>query len=249
MKDMENTKHRFGLNANQLRFLALGFMLLDHMWGTVISGNAWMTCVGRMAFPIFAFQISEGFLHTSNVNQYARRLLLFALVAEIPFDLMVASTWFFPFHQNVLFTLLLGLLAIWGLDRARKSPSVKTVTLGVGGALLCILAGGISFVDYGIEGVCTVILFYFLRGFRGAWIGQLIGMIFTNCYMLRSWEVPLTLFGWVIEFPLQGFAVLALVFIWLYNGEKGRSSKVLQYGAYAFYPVHALVLALLQSLL
>ena len=64
---------RFGINALQLKILAMVFMLMDHMWATVIPGNEWMTCVGRLAFPIFAFQIAEGRAHTSDPKAYRRR--------------------------------------------------------------------------------------------------------------------------------------------------------------------------------
>lgn len=241
----QNTVKKFGLNANQLRFLALLFMLLDHMWATIIADQMWMTCVGRMAFPIFAFQISEGVLHTSDVRRYGKRLLIFALIAEIPFNLMVAGGWIFPFHQNVLFTLLLGLAAIWALERARRDPGAKKWAQALLTAALCLLLGAIGMVDYGMAGVATVILFYLARGFKGARLVQLAGMIFMNCYVLAGMGLEFTLFGKEFIFPQQGFALGALLFIWLYNGEKGSSNKVLQYAAYAFYPAHALILYLL----
>ena len=105
-----------GISAMTLRLVAITCMLLDHLWATLVPGSDWMTFLGRLAFPIFAFQIAEGFFHTADVKRYAKRLLLFALLSEIPFDLIQASTVFFPFHQNVLFTLLLGLWAISALD-------------------------------------------------------------------------------------------------------------------------------------
>lgn len=207
----------------------------------------WMTCVGRMAFPIFAFQISEGFLHTSNVRRYGQRLLLFALIAEVPFDLMLSSGWFFPFHQNVLFTLLLGLVSIHALDTARREPSVKKSVKAVLIVVLCLLLSAFGMVDYGMVGVATVILFYLARNFKGAKLVQLAGMILLNCFVLPGMGIPITLLGKEFLFPGQGFAVGALVFIWLYNGGKGRTSKALQYGAYAFYPVHALILYLISQ--
>ena len=100
------------LDANMLRALACALMLCDHMWATIVPGNEWMTWLGRLAFPIFAFQIAEGFFHTSNFRNYAVRLLIFGLVSEIPFDLVYGSTILYPYHQNVMFTLLFGLLAI-----------------------------------------------------------------------------------------------------------------------------------------
>ena len=69
-----------GLDAMSLRLLALGLMLLDHLWGTIVPGNMWMTYVGRLAFPIFAFQVTEGFFHTSDRKRYMQRLLLFGLL-------------------------------------------------------------------------------------------------------------------------------------------------------------------------
>ena len=72
-----------GISAMTLRLLAIFCMLLDHMWATLVPGNSWMTFLGRLAFPIFAFQISEGFLHTADVRRYARRLLLFALLLDL----------------------------------------------------------------------------------------------------------------------------------------------------------------------
>ena len=244
---MSNTlqKPRFGLNSNQLRFLALALMLLDHMWATVTSGQLWMTCVGRLAFPIFAFQIAQGYLHTHDWKAYAKRLFWFGVISEIPFNLMISFYPVFPFHQNVMFTLLLGLCAIHWLDvawqiekpTARWKPLLK--------ALGCILLGGIGLTDYGMMGVVTVILFWVCTRLPYGWAFQLAGMILLNVVAAEGQTLPLTLGSFTWDMPLQAFAVLALPLIWLYNGQKGRSSKALQYAAYAFYPVHMLVLALL----
>lgn len=234
-----------GIDAMTLRLLAQAFMLLDHMWATVVPGNMWMTYVGRMAFPIFAFQISEGFFHTSDRKKYARRLLVFGLISEIPFDLMMASTVFFPFHQNVMFTLLLGLLAISAIDWARQERTAKAVALGALGFLGCLLLAFLGMVDYGVKGVLTVVVFYLFRGFRGAWIFQLVSMVMLNIVWFQGLYIEIPLFGSVYEFQTQGFAVLALLFIWLYNGKKGAGNQWLQYGAYWFYPVHILILYLL----
>ena len=109
------------LNSNSLKILAMILMLLDHLWATIVPGNQWMTNIGRMAFPIFAFLIVEGFIHTSNFKKYLKRLFIFALISEIPFNLIYTGSWIFPFHQNVLFTLLLGLLCINEIDKMNKT--------------------------------------------------------------------------------------------------------------------------------
>ena len=72
----EQKKLRVGLNALQLKIIAMVCMLLDHMWAALPAQGDWMTCVGRLAFPIFAFQIAEGYVRTRDAKAYRRRLLL-----------------------------------------------------------------------------------------------------------------------------------------------------------------------------
>jgi len=228
-------KKRLPLNAVHLRYLALGLMLLDHLWATVVPGNNWMTYVGRLAFPIFAFQAAEGYDHTANFKQYCKRLLLFGLLSEIPFNWMLSSSWIYPFHQNVMFTLLLGLLALRAVEMAWEGKKPLWLLAAFGWCLL----GAVTFVDYGAYGVMMVLVFGLSRRLPYAKLFQLAAMILINVVLMEG--QMLIVFG--REFPVQGFAVLALLPIWLYNGEKGRRSKALQTGFYLFYPIHMLILA------
>lgn len=238
-----------GLSSSALKILAIVLMVSDHLWATIIPGNNWMTYMGRIAFPIFAFQITEGYFHSSDRKKYQKRLLIAALISEIPFNLMMMSSPFFPFHQNVMFTLLLGLRAIDGLELLRQ----KWTKQALGRCLLrlaaCAILSVVGFVDYGFTGLLTILVFYLFRGFPLAWLGQLVAMILLHIVFFEGQTIPLVFGSFSYYFPTQGFAVLALLPIWLYNGEKGRGGKALQYGTYLFYPAHMLLLHLLRTFL
>lgn len=237
-------KTRFGLNSTALRLLAILFMLLDHLWATVVPGNLWMTCVGRLAFPIFAFQLCEGYRHTGDFRRYCLRLLLFALLSEIPFNLFYAGSVLFPFHQNVMFTLLLGLLAIRQTDMLRREQGIKKKSLRALTLLLIIAGGVVLFPDYGLMGVMTVLCFFVFREHR---LFQLAAMAVLNIFAFKGQTIPVSLFGVAYDFPIQGFALLALPLIWLYNGEKGPGGKGLRLFWYIFYPLHMLALHFIQQ--
>lgn len=230
------------LSANGLRLLAMVGMLLDHIWGTLMSGGLWMTCVGRLVFPIYAFQLTEGFFHTTDRKAYRKRLLLFALISEIPFNYMMAGGWLYPFHQNTIFTLVLGLWVISILEDLRQSAVKrgKTVLLLLAAALLSVVA----FPDYGWQGVLMVVVFYAMRGHKLAWLGQLVCMVVINCRLMEGQTLP-----WLFDLPVQSFAVLALIPIWLYNGQKGRGGKAFQTAAYWYYPLHMIALVLLRRMI
>lgn len=249
MKTRLERNRSFGIDANVLRLLAIVFMLLDHMWATIVPGNQWMTWVGRMAFPIFAFQAAEGYIHTYDFRRYALRLLGFALLSEIPFNLFYAGSIVFPFHQNVMFTLLLGLLAIRQADTLRREEGIKRKLIHSLLLLLIGLGGIVTFPDYGLMGVATVLCFWLFRGFPLGWLFQLGAMVILNIVTYSGQVIPISFAGLSLEFPTQGFAVFSLPFIWLYNGKKGAGGKTLRIFWYLFYPLHMLVLYFLwQSL-
>ena len=228
------------INSNILKIIAMILMLIDHLWATIIPGNQWMTNIGRLAFPIFAFLIVEGFTHTSDFKKYAKRLFIFGLISEIPFNLIYTGSFIFPFHQNVMFTLLLGLLCINEIDKIKNNRNCKAIIWGTLKILGLLLIGTIGFVDYGITGILTIIVFYIFRNFKFAWLGQLISLVLLYIVFFKGQSVIISIFGFEYFLPLQGLGVLSLIPIWLYNGEKGKKNKLFQYGFYAFYPVHML---------
>ena len=197
-----------------------------------------LTCVGRLAFPIFAFMIAEGCYYTSNVKKYMLRLFLFAIISEIPFNLIMGSSVFYPFHQNVLWTFLLGVLSIQIIEKAKKKQK-KWISFFVVCLVLLMdfLLGTITMVDYNAAGILTVLLFYFFR--KKTWISfaaQLVGLYYLNVVMLGNLYYPVTILGHHFEIAQQS---------WLYHGEQGYHSKWFKYFCYAFYPVHLLILVVI----
>lgn len=235
---------KMDLSAAALHILAMAFMLMDHLWATLLPAQEWLTCVGRIAFPIFAFMAVEGYFHTHNLKKYLLRMLIFAVISEVPFDLMYGGTWFYPIHQNVIWTLMMGLVGIHLMESVRKKKStfvyilVSAIVVILGGLL-----GTLSMVDYYGIGVLTVFIFYFFRG-RKWWclLGQMLALYWVNVEMLGGLMYPIRLFGMEFELCQQGLALLALLPIWLYRGRQGYHSKPFQYFCYAFYPIHMLVI-------
>ncbi len=239
-------KKSFDLSSSALHILAMALMLCDHLWATLIPGSLWLTCIGRIAYPIFAFLLVEGYFHTRNLKKYVRRLLIGAVISEIPFNLMYSSSMFYPFHQNVLWTFLLGLWMIHRVEKARASGVPWRIALAaIGSCLIGYLLGTLTMVDYFGVGVLTVLLFYFLRGNRWwNYLGQAVGLYYLNFHLLGGLEFEV-LPG--VFLPQQGLAILALIPIWLYRGRKGHSSRAFQYFCYGFYPVHMLLLYFLSQ--
>ena len=238
----------FETTSASLHIMAMLFMLCDHLWGTIVPGNDWLTCVGRITFPIFAFLIVEGYFHTSSLKKYMGRLLVFALLSEIPFNLAMGSRVFYPIHQNVLWSFLISLLLISWNERVKNSGKLwKQVTVGGISIVLGAVLGLLTMVDYYHAGVLTVLTFYFFRGKKWwNYIAQLFCLWYINMEMLGGFGYEVALFGKTFFFMRQGLALLALIPIWLYKGERGHQSRAFRWFCYAFYPVHLLVLGFLK---
>lgn len=236
-----------GLSSFWLHIIAMTFMLCDHMWATLFPWLGWLTCIGRIAFPIFAFMIVEGYFYTKNIKKYLLRLLIFALISEMPFNLIYGSHISYPYHQNVLWTFLIGLLLICGIDKVKKKGKLwLTIPVSLLAIVFGFLVGMISSVDFYGFGILMMFTFYFFRG-RKWWCyaGQLIFMYYINVEMMGGLCYIIHVFGQEIEVVQQGFAMLALIPIWLYRGKQGYHEKWFQYACYWFYPVHLLLLYLI----
>jgi hypothetical protein len=254
-----NKKYQI-LNGSILKITAIITMFIDHIGAAIlyfiptlfllnpenhkklelfygISRN-----IGRIAFPLFCFLLVEGFVHTKNVKKYMLRLFVFALVSEFPFDLAFYDGLAFV-HQNVFWTLLLGLITIYGIDWiiqfARQeqvdfSKVKNQVLMAIGLCGVGLIGGGISVLmntDYSYHGVLLILIFYVLRHNRI--MAGLIG------YMT------------FVTFLYEPFCLPAFIMIQFYNGKKGLAKTKInyQYIFYAFYPVHLLILYLIRMLM
>lgn len=243
---MVQTKTK-GISSFSLHILAMALMLCDHLWATLFPAQVWMTCIGRVAFPIFAFMIVEGFFHTTTVRRYIIRLFLFAIVSEVPFNLIYGSSPIYPFHQNVLWTFLIALLSIALVEKVKTMGKwwltwpVLIIT-----ALVGSLLGTIAMVDYFGAGVLTVLTFYIFREKKWwCFLGQLVCLAILNIKMIGGYFYSISIAGHEFQIVQQSFALLSLIPIWLYHGEQGYHSKWFQYVCYAFYPAHLLLLYLI----
>ena len=225
------------LNGFHLKLIAICTMLIDHMGYTLFPGVMWLRCVGRGAFPIFCFLIAEGCVYTHDRKKYAARLLVFALLSEIPYNLMNSGMIWDPYDQNVLWTLLLGALVCWLMDWALKKCTPLSFVLTGAVMLAAYWLLEIGNTDYGGWGMLLVAAFY---GVHRAPSGAVVKMI-AQAFGLAFFSIGVM--GGYLSIELWSLA--ALVPIWLYNGQRGFSNKAVQYGFYAFYPVHILALSLI----
>jgi len=238
-----------------LKIIACLLMLIDHVGAALFPEVIILRMVGRLSFPIFAYLIAMGYSKTNSFSKYFYRLLIFAAISQIPFSLAFnepLSVRSFSDvlrflmgspspHLNVFFTLAIGLLAISTWDTLNLKYSKIFAVLALG-----LLAETLS-TDYGIYGVGMILTFYVFRDNKiKTIISQTIVYIVLNesqvlVYLYEYKDVALDL-TWFI----QGISLASLIFIFKYNGNKGKD---LRYAFYAFYPVHLLVIGLIKILI
>lgn len=244
---MTENKYKLETTSFSLHIMAMAFMLCDHLWGTSFVNHEAFTTIGRLAFPIYAFMIVEGYFHTGNLRKYTKRILLAAIISEIPFNLMMGSSIFFPIHQNVLWSFLISIGLIHWNEKTKEKPVWKRIPVGIATIGIAYIGGIITFVDYYNAGILMVLTFYFFQGKKWwNYLGQLLCMWYINCEMLGGFGYEINLFGNTYFIARQAFALFALIPIWLYRGKQGYHSKKLQYIYYTFYPLHLLILGIIK---
>ena len=231
---------RPSLSGSTLKIIALVTMMIDH-FGAVFVQRAmsmpgfehefwnslyWpMRYVGRLAFPIFCFLLVEGFCHTSDMKKYLGRIIVFALISEIPFNLGVTGKWLDFNYQNVFWELALGIVAMFFMKilEEKNLNYILQVLLRLLVIFVFAIAAETLNLDYGMYGIVSIVALYVFR--QNKWMQLLVGAI---SFM---WE------------PVAPFAFLPIA---LYNGERGIKMKYL---FYIFYPAHLLVFYIIARIL
>lgn len=192
----------------------------------LMLGRELCDILGSIAFPIFCFLIVEGFLHTRDRLRYGRQVLWFAILSEIPYNLAHYRTGFSPRLQNVMFTLACAILTLLLISKAEERwAEQKAVRWGMTAA--AVAAG--------------MVMAYLIRG-EYVFLGPLAAVL---VYLLRG-RGKLRVAGLAPLLVVSPWVLLAVPFLLLYNGERGRGNK---WFFYIFYPAHFLVFAALSAVI
>ncbi len=219
------------LDGTILKMIAMVTMVFDHVGDNFFPEQTWMRIIGRMAFPIFAFFVCEGYIHTRDRIRYLERMILFGLISEIPFDLVTAGKLLEFTHQNIMLTFAFAVTVLLCYDRITdKVKGRKGIVIGV---MMMIASGIVSIVlglDYNIAALAVIFVYYLLRE-RSAVLRNIIAMAVH--FLLRN--VGIYVYG-----------ILGFLPLFLYNGKRGKGLKWL---FYVFYPGHLLLIYLIREMM
>ena len=214
-----------------IKIIAVLTMVLDHIKYALPCTNGILTeYFGRISFPLFAFLVTEGYIHTKNLKKYCLRLLIFGIISQIPFMFFrsLVGEWKM---LNIMFTMFLGIMAIFAYNKIDK----KYISIPI--VILIATLGEIIRVDYGAYGVLTVFIIYFLKNKKILLPIVYGAFVFVYYYsMLKEWII-------VMPYVLYPFCTwLSSLIMVLYNGKQGKNVKYFFYG---FYPIHMIVVYLI----
>lgn len=225
-----------GLDAFTLKIIAIIGMTMDHT-GLVFRDflPLWAKCIliafGGLTFPIMAYLIGEGYRHTKNIKKYMLRLLIFALIAQVPYYMFLMK------QLNILFTLLLGLLAIYIIERSKSRAISVLVVIG-------FIIVSVS-CDWGLMGVPMILIYYYKKNRLARVTLPLIlpfAFFALNIVMQFAQGWPFLEILPDLLFIVVGCS-LTIPLLISYNGQRG---KPMRYFFYIYYPLHIIVLGLIR---
>ncbi len=258
-----DTEKKRGLTTSTLKIIAIVLMFIDHFavvfeeqlvgageFGGMLQEM--MRTVARIAFPLFAFMIAIGATYTKNIYKYMLRLLAFAFISEVPFDLAFNGQVFETGYQNVFFTLFLGLFCIFVYKKLREHNLEIVAFLLL--LIVAYTAETLLKTDYGAMGVICIFLFYIFLQTKTPvrQLGIVLACLLISFILEFSTYLEPVMYvsgrsgnlyhaDITARFNLsEFFALAAAPFALLHNGEKGK--KINRWFFYAFYPAHLLLL-------
>jgi hypothetical protein len=226
------------MSSFALKILAMTAMLIDHIGAAFepyMPHSVYLLCrtAGRLAMPLFCFMIAEGLFHTRDAKKYLLRLALFAMVSEVPFDLLFNGVWLEFSSQNVGFTLFFGFMCIMMFDSFAAQGRKLEALLSV---LAAVLAVAILRSDYTVYGVYYIFIFYYFRGRpRGRAAALAAGAL------LCAAEFLFATGDWKFALIISATSAAAIP-IAFYNNERGRDGRAMRSALYIFYPLHMTLL-------
>lgn len=224
------------MTSTILKWIALFTMIIDHIGLLFFPGYTILRIIGRLSFPIFAFLLAQGYSHTHSKFQYILRLGLFAIIAEIPYDLCFHRTAFYWDSQSILVELFIGFLALICLEQ-----TLRRNYLWIFGCVLALLLSLVANASYGIYGILIIMAFYAFRKTRGADMLAFLGLTYVF-YGITSYSLAFLGESYsILQLnSVQMYACMAAVPLAIYNGKLGK--KPSKWMFYIVYPVHLLVL-------
>ena len=227
------------LSNFDLKLIAIITMTIDHIG--VVFGTPFynlLRAVGRLSFPIFAFLLTEGYVHTKSFSKYFLRLLVLALISEVIYDYVFFGSFIYRGANNIFFTLALGLLTLFLLDKSKglikryfKDKVDLFIILPITYLLIIVIMGLMGeFLNfsYGILGILVISFFY----------------LFKDNFPLVVISVSLSTL--ILGEGMQYFSLFSLILIYFYNQKLGKESKLF---FYLYYPLHILVLGFIKMLM
>lgn len=226
------------LNSNQLKVIAIVAMVIDHIASILLPHDFpiyWlMRMIGRLTAPIMCYFIAEGYYHTSNLKKYTSRLFLVAVISHFPHNLCYGQSVFkFWEATDVMFSLMFGLIALAAYKSKQFSPLQKLLII----AACCLLSYS---ADWNYIAVLWILGFGI---FHGKPSKQIAAFIAVSCLYLFQGVIYHTAFPFISRMGV----FLAIPLFLLYNGQRGKKSKLIKWGFYWFYPVHLLIFYLISQ--
>lgn len=218
------------MSSSVLKIIACFFMLIDHVGCCLFPQVLILRMIGRISMPLFAFQISIGYKHTKNKMIYMLRMLIFAIVSQVPFLFFMHMSDMNLTTLNIGFTFSLAIASMLTIDFYKEKKNLLILIFPI----LIVILGNYINVDYGSYGILIAIIFY-LFDFRKSFpIPAALFLVLNSIYIITS------------KLVLQFFALLSLPILFFFNNKKGIDLKYL---FYVFYPLHLVVLGLVKVVL